>query len=218
MKLSIFTSKKSDGNMENIDNINKYLSRMNLDGNNAIIMNDLNVKKSSHSVVVGNNKLKDRILILKENIKNIPVVVETDDDPIIVAYAEDDDNKQIAVIAKASIDNLNTNLIHDMTEVLIKESNKATFEMKFFIGPCPSKDNYPVDKKLELNDKIFGKAVENNKLDLRYAIFNQLYLEIVDPSCIYFDSNDTVEDDYFSTIGKKPGKHISCVVFTDEEV
>lgn len=218
MKLSIFTSKKSDGNMNNLENINKYLSRMNLDGNKAIIMNNLNVKKSSHSVVEGNNKLKDRILILKENVKNIPVVVETDDEPIIVAYAEDDNNKQIAVIAKASIDNLNTDLIHDMTEVLMKESNKATFEMKFFIGPCPSKDNYPVDKKQELNDKIFGKAVENNKLDLRYAIFNQLYLEIVDPSCIYFDSNDTVEDDYFSTIGKKQGEHISCVVFTDEEV
>ena len=103
----------------------------------------------------------------------------------------------------------------------MKESNKATFEMKFYIGPCPSKENYVINDSLKLNEKIFANAVENingqKHLDLRYAIFNQLYLEIVDPSCIYFDSNDTVQSDkYFSKIANRNGKHISCVVFTDE--
>ena len=147
--------------------------------------------------------------------------METSDEPIIVAYATDDDDKQIAVIGKASIENLNNDLIHDMTEILMKESNKATFEMKFYIGPCPSKENYIIDENLELDEKVFKKAVEkiDNKihLDLRYAIFNQLYLEIVAPEEIYFDSNDTVEDKkYYSDLANKVGRHISCVVFTEE--
>ena len=110
-------------------------------------------------------------------------------------------------------------IFKDYYKILGLDSNKATFEMKFYIGPCPSKENYIIDENLELEEKIFKKAVEkvNNKihLDLRYAIFNQLYLEIVAPEEIYFDSNDTVENNkYFSTIGKRIGKHISCVVFT----
>lgn len=239
MKLSIFTSTTKDGimskdkkyfpklNKEEIDsiykvNIDRFLSKYNLSYEKAIIMNESNKKKSSHTITENNKNYKDRILILKESTKNIPVLVETDDEPIIVAYAEDDDNKQIAVIAKASIENLNNDLIHDMTEILMKESNKATFEMKFYIGPCPSKENFIIDKDLELNDRIFKKAVEkiDNKihLDLRYAIFNELYMEIVAPEEIYFDSNDTVENSkYFSKLGNKQGKHVTCVVFTDEE-
>ena len=239
MKLSIFTSTTSDGimsnskkyypklNKEEIDkvyniNIERFLSKYNLKREDAVIMNDSNTKISSHTVTKDNKKYKDRILILKESTKNVPILVETDDDPIIVAYATDDNDKQIAVIGKASIENLNNDLIHDMTEILMKESNKATFEMKFYIGPCPSKENYIIDENLELEEKIFKKAVEkaNGKihLDLRYAIFNQLYLEIVAPEEIYFDSNDTVENNkYFSTIGNRIGKHVSCVVFTEEE-
>ncbi|MDO4996259.1 MAG: laccase domain-containing protein [Bacilli bacterium] len=238
MKLSIFTSTTSDGIMSNNKkyypklskeeiekvynlNLSRFLSKYNLKVEDAVIMNDSNTKISSHTVTTNNKKYKDRILVLKESTKNIPILVETSDDPIIVAYATDDNNKQIAVIGKASIDNLNNDLIHDMTEILMKESNKATFEMKFYIGPCPSKENYIIDENLELDEKVFKKAVEkiDDKihLDLRYAIFNQLYLEIVAPEEIYFDSNDTVEDKkYYSDLANKVGRHISCVVFTEE--
>lgn len=238
MKLSIFTSTTTDGimsnnkkyypklNKEEIDkiynlNLSRFLSKYNLKVEEAVIMNDYNSKISSHTVTSKNKKYKDRILILKESTKNIPVLVETSDDPIIVAYATDDNNKQIAVIGKASIDNLNNDLIHDMTEILMKESNKATFEMKFYIGPCPSKENYIIDENLELDEKVFKKAVEKISgkihLDLRYAIFNQLYLEIVAPEEIYFDSSDTVEDKkYYSDLSNRLGRHISCVVFTEE--
>lgn len=238
MKLSIFTSTTSDGIMSKnkkyypklskteinkIYNINleRFLSKYNLKVEDAIIMNDSNSNISSHVVTKNRKKYKDRILVLKESAKNIPILVETSDDPIIVAYATDDNDKQIAVIGKASIENLNEDLIHDMTEILMKESNKATFDMKFYIGPCPSKENYVIDENLELEEKIFKKTVEktNDKihLDLRYAIFNQLYLEIVAPEEMYFDSNDTVENKkYYSDIAGRVGQHVSCIVFTEE--
>lgn len=239
MKLSIFTSTTKDGvmtkdrkyfpklNKEEIEtvyniNVKNFLSKYNLSIENAIVMDNSNTKKSSHTITADNKKYKDRILVLKECTKNTPVLVECDDEPIIVAYAEDDDNKQIAVIGKATIENLNNDLIHDMTEILMKESNKATFEMKFYIGPCPSKESFIIDENLELDERIFKKAVEkiNGKihLDLRYAIFNELYMEIVAPEEIYFDSNDTVTNtNYYSKLANRNGKHISCVVFTEEE-
>ena len=49
-------------------------------------------------------------------------------------------------------------------------------------------------------------------------LFNQLLKEIVDPNFIYFDSNDTTESDYFSDFTDKKGKHLVCVVYTNEEV
>lgn len=240
MKLNIFTSTVKDGILskdknyfpkltkEEINaiyevNINRFLSKYNSDYKKAIILNDKNSKMSSRVVTENNSKSKDKILILKETTKNIPVLVETDDAPVIVASATTDNEEQVAVIGKASIDNLNNNLIHEMTEILMKETDKATFEMTFYIGPCPSKENYIIKDKSILKHKLFDKAIEekDNKiyLDLRYAIFHELYLEIVDPNSIYFDSTDTVTSPkYFSTLGKKLGKHVTCVVFTDEEV
>ncbi len=239
MKLNIFTSTREDGiiskdkkyfkklTKEEIDtlyemNMNRFLSKYNLDYKKTVLLNNKSKNLSSCTVTEANTNRKDNILILKENTKNIPVIVETNDDPVIVAYANDENDKKVAVIGKASIENLNNNLIHEMTELLMKETDKATFEMTFYIGPCPAKEKYTIQDKSILKHKLFEKAVEekDNKiyLDLRYAIFQELYLEIVDPNSIYFDSTDTVTSDkYFSNIGNKKGCNITCVVFTEEE-
>lgn len=239
MKLNIFTSTTYDGSMtkdrkyykkgtkEEIDTlydlkVKRFLSKYNLSNEFAVTINDKNTKMSSRTVTRENTKYKEKILVLKENTPNVPVLVETNDDPIIVASAEDENNKKVAVISLATIDNLKNNLIHEMTEVLMKETDKPTFEMTFYIGPCPSKENYIIEDKSIVDTKLFEKAIEvkDNKiyLDLRYAIFNELYLEIVDPNNIYFDSTDTTSSNkYYSILGNKPGKHISCVVFTEDE-
>lgn len=239
MKLNIFTSTIYDGvmskrkefyknlNKEEIDtiyniNVSKFLSKYNLSSENIVVMNEKNISKASHTVTEKHKGYKDWILLLKENIKKLPILVESNDDPVLVGYAQDESGATTVAISIATIDNLNNNLINEMTEVLMKETDAPTFEMKFYIGPCPSKENYIVDKK-KLTHKMFKKAVEEKDekayLDIRYAIFNELYLEIVDPNNIYFDSNDTVTSDkYYSKIGNKKGMQVTCVVFTDEEV
>ena len=82
--------------------------------------------------------------------------------------------------------------------------------------------NIDLDSVEELTSPIWKDTYEKKKkkyhLDLRYAIFNQLLKEIVDPNFIYFDSNDTTESDYFSDFTDKKGKHLECVVYTNEEV
>ena len=55
-------------------------------------------------------------------------------------------------------------------------------------------------------------------LDIRYAIYNQLLYEIVDPHYIYFDSKDTTENkNYYSNLADRPGVNLTCVVYTNEE-
>ena len=106
----------------------------------------------------------------------------------------------------------------------MKETDAPPFEMTFYIGACPSKENFILDSVEELTSPIWKDTYEKKKknkyyLDIRYAIFNQLLKEIVDPNYIYFDSNDTTEEEnYFSDISDKKGRHLECVVYTDEEV
>ncbi len=238
MKLNIFHSVITDGIMSkdkkyfkdiSKDDIEamyylktkRFLQKYNLSNDDMIVMNSKNKKIATRVVTRNQKDYKEAVLMLKETTNNLPILVETDDDPVIVASAEDENNKKVAVIGLATIENLKNGLIHEMTESLMKETDKATFEMTFYIGPCPNKENYIVNKE-EVNHKIFEKAIETKKnntyLDIRYAIFNELYLEIVDPNNIYFDSTDTVTSDkYFSKLGKKEGKHVSCIVFTEEE-
>lgn len=239
MKLNIFTSTINDGIMSNEKkyypnlskeeatllgdlNIKRFLSKYNLDDENKVILNDSGNKISKEVVTFDKKNPKSKIIMLKESTPLLPVLVQTDDDPVIVASAKNEKEETVVVIAKATLENLKNDLIHEMTEALMKETNAATFEMTFYIGPCPSKENYIISDKSKVEAKIFEKAKEeiNGKLhlDLRYAIFNELYLEIVDPNNIYFDSTDTViSPKYFSHLGKKPGKHMTCVVFTKEE-
>ena len=79
--------------------------------------------------------------------------------------------------------------------------------MTFYIGACPSKEIFEVDQTLLTNNYIWKDTITKKKkkhyLDIRYAIFNTLIKEIVDPNNIYFDNNDTTTDErYFSTIGE----------------
>lgn len=239
MKLNIFHSAITDGIMskdkkyfknvskEDIDAMyylktKRFLQKYNLSNEDMVILNEKNTKMASRVVTKNQKEYKEKILVLKESTPNLPVFVETDDDPVIVASADTEDNKKVAVIGLATLENLKEGLIHEMTETLMKETDKATFEMTFYIGPCPSKENYIVEKE-EVNAKIFEKAIETKKnityLDIRYAIFNELYYEIVDPNNIYFDSTDTTTSEkYFSKLANKQGRHAACIVFTNEEV
>ena len=118
---------------------------------------------------------------------------------------------------------LNEDLLTLIVDTLMKETDAPPFEMTFYIGACPSQDNFILDSVEELTSPIWKDTYEKKKkkyhLDLRYAIFNQLMKEIVDPNYIYFDSNDTTEEEnYFSDITDKKGRHLECVVYTDEEV
>ena len=118
--------------------------------------------------------------------------------------------------------NLNDDLLTLMVDTLMKETDAPPFEMTFYIGACPSQDNFILDSVDELTSPIWKDTYKKKKkkyyLDIRYAIFNQLIKEIVDPNFIYFDSNDTTESDYFSDFTDKKGRHLECVVYTDEEV
>ena len=114
-------------------------------------------------------------------------------------------------------------LLHEIIESLLKETNAAPFEMTFYIGACPSKEKLIVDPNLLTNSYIWNNTITKKKkktyVDIRFAIFNALVKEIVDPNNIYFDSTDTTEDEkYFSDLGAKPGKNLVCAVYTDEEV
>lgn len=237
MKLNIFTTTRKDGlftkekkyypnlTKEEIDKlydnkVNKLFRNNNI--NNYYIMNNKNDKIGKKTITNNNKSSKDYIYILKEDNINTPVLVETDDDPVIVGYAKDENDKTTVAIGLGTIENLNNDLIRNMTEALMMETNAATFEMTFYIGPCPTKENYIIDKSTELNEKVFKKSIEdiNNEihLDIRYTIFNELYLEIVDPNNIYFDSTDTVSTDkYYSKLGNKAGKHATCILFTKED-
>ena len=96
--------------------------------------------------------------------------------------------------------------------------------MTFYIGACPSKEKFIVkDANILTNNQIWKDAITKKQkkvyIDIRFAIFNTLIKEIVDPNFIYFDSTDTTEDNkYFSDLGNKSGKNLVCVVYTNDEV
>lgn len=240
MKLNVFVSSQKDGIMSkdkkffsNLSTeerellykttLTRFVERRNLKFENVIVLSDKNNVIKSRSVLSVNTKSKEAIYILKDNAKDICVAVETSDFPVIIATANTDEGQSISAIAQGTIENINNDLLHEMIESLLKETNAAPFEMTFYIGACPSKEKLVVDPNLLTNSYIWKDTTTKKKkktyLDIRYAIFNTLIKEIVDPNNIYFDSTDTTEDDkYFSDLGEKPGKNLVCVVYTDEEV
>lgn len=239
MKLNVFVSSTKDGIMSNDkkyfskltkeerdllyeSTLTRFFSKRNIDRENVIIINDKNTKHSAHTATIENKKIKDKVVVLKDKTPNLVVAVETSDEPIIVASAKNEQNESTCVVAKASIKNLNEDLLTLMVDTLMKETDAPPFEMTFYIGACPSQDKFVLDNVNELTSPIWKDTYKKKKnkyyLDIRYAIFNQLLKEIVDPNFIYFDSNDTTESDYFSDFTDKKGKHLECVVYTDEEV
>ena len=239
MKLNVFISTQRDGIMSNdkkfFPNLSKeerellykstltrFFERKNIKYENVVVLKEENKEIKSRTATNSIKKIKEAILLLKDN-KDLCVAVETNDYPAIIATANTEDNKSISAIALGTIENINNNLLHEMIESLMKETNAAPFEMTFYIGACPSKEKLEVDPNLLTNSYIWKDTITKKKkkhyLDIRYAIFNTLIKEIVDPNNIYFDSTDTTEDEkYFSSIGNKPGKNIVCAVYTDEEV
>lgn len=239
MKLNVFVSSTKDGIMSNDkkyfpkltkeerdllyeSTLTRFFSKRNIGRENVIIINDKNTKHSAHTATIENKKIKDKVVVLKDKTPNLVVAVETSDEPIIVASAKNEQNENTCVVAKASIKNLNEDLLTLMVDTLMKETDAPPFEMTFYIGACPSQDKFVLDNISELTSPIWKDTYKKKKnkyyLDIRYAIFNQLLKEIVDPNFIYFDSNDTTESDYFSDFTDKKGKHLECVVYTDEEV
>ena len=240
MKLNVFVSSQKDGIMSkdkkffpNLSTeerellyettLTRFFERRNIKYEEVIVLKENNNLIKSRSISSVTSKSKEAIYILKDNVKGKCVAVETSDYPVIIATANTEDNKSVSAIALGTIENLNNGLLHEIIESVLKETNAAPFEMTFYIGACPSKEKLVVDPNLLTNSYIWKDTTTKKKkktyLDIRYAIFNTLIKEIVDPNNIYFDSTDTTEDDkYFSDLGEKSGKNLVCVVYTDEEV
>lgn len=241
MKLNIFTSTTKDGIMSKDkiffptmgaeersslyeNTLNRFFTKINIDYRKVIFLSDKNNNTLSRIVTRKTKKVKEGIVILKSTIPNLLVAVETIDDPIIVASLNLKDNENVSAIALGTIENINNNIIHEIIESLIRETGAAPFEMTFYIGACPSKENYILKNISQLTNNYLWKGAIEKKdkiyyLDLRLAIFNQLISEIVDPNYIYFDQNDTTTDsNYFSKFSNKDGKNLVCVVYTNEEV
>lgn len=240
MKLNVFVSSQKDGIMSkdkkffpNLSTeeravlyettLTRFFERRNIKYEDVVVLPEKNTEIKSRVVTKTTKKVKEAILILKDTTKDLAVAVETNDYPAIIASAKKEDGHSVTAIALGTIENLNNDLLHEMIESLIKETNAAPFEMTFYIGACPSKEKFEVDQSLLTNNYIWKDTLTKMKkkhyLDIRYAIFNTLIKEIVDPNNIYFDNNDTTTDErYFSNLGEKPGKNLVCVVYTDEEV
>ncbi len=240
MKLNVFVSSQKDGIMSKdkkfFPNLSKeerellykttlsrFFAKRDINYDNVIILSDKNKEIKSRVVTSTTKKVKEAILLLKDTTKNLCIAAETNDYPIIIASAKNQKNHSVVAVAQGTPENLNNDLLHEIIESLIKETNAAPFEMTFYIGACPDKEKFIIDKTIITNDYIWKDAVTKKKknyyLDIRYAIFNTLVKEIVDPNNIYFDSTDTTTDDkYFSAFAKKEGKNLVCVVYIDEEI
>lgn len=240
MKLNVFVSSQKDGIMSrdkkffpNLSSeerellyettLTRFFAKRNIKYENVVVLPEKNTEIKSRTATSTTKKVKEAILILKDTTKDLCIAAETNDYPVIIASSKNEKNQSVAAIALGTIENLNNDLLHEMIESLIKETNAAPFEMTFYIGACPSKEKLLVDQALLTNSYIWKGTVTKKKknyyLDIRYAIFNTLIKEIVDPNNIYFDSTDTTEDDkYFSNLGNKPGKNLVCAVYTDEEI
>ena len=240
MKLNVFVSTQRDGIMSkdkkyfsNLSNeerdvlyeatLTKFFERRNIKFENVIVLTEKNTEIKSRTITENMKKPKEAILLLKDTTKELCIAVETSDYPVIIASAKKEDGHAVTAAALGTIENLNNGILHEMIECLIKETNAAPFEMTFYIGACPNKESFTADQNLLTNSYIWKDTYTKKKkkyyLDIRYAIFNTLIKEIVDPNNIYFDSTDTIEDEkYFSNLGEKPGKNLVCAVYTDEEV
>ena len=238
MKLKIFSSTIKDGIMssskEYFPNLKKeerellyettkerYYKKYNIDINNVYIIPQKTTQMKSRVITDNTKVIKEKILILKSTTPNLAVAVETIDEPIIVATVNLDDNKSVSAVALGSIENLNNSLLNEMVDSLMKETDAPPFEMTFYIGACPTKEEFVLDNVDNLTSSIWKGAIDKKKnkyyLDIKYAIFNQLLSQIVDPNYIYFDTTSTVTNDkYFSNYKDKKGKNIITVVYTNE--
>lgn len=240
MKLNVFISSQKDGIMSNEkkffptlslaernllyeNTLKRFFAKKNIDSEKVIILPNKNKEIKSRVVTPSIKKVKEAILLLKDSSNGLCVAAEMDDYPVIIASAQTETGHSVVAIAIGTLENLNNNLLHEIVESLIKETNAAPFEMTFYISACPNKDKLEVAPSLLTNNYIWKDTTIKRKkktfLDIRYAIFNTLIKEIVDPNNIYFDNTDsTTNNKYFSNLGNKPGKNLVCVVYNEEEI
>lgn len=241
MKLQILTSTVKDGIMSDKriyfptltkedramlyeNTLNRFAQKIGLTKENIVIIEDTADKITVGKAVKNKQKMKTKITLLKSTTNNLVVAIPTEDDPVIIASAKVNEQESVAAIAKVTLENLNKNILHEIIEALMKETDKAPFEMTFYISSCPTQEEYCVDKENPIlkNDsfKSAVKKIKNNYyFDIKYAIFNQLVSEIVDPNYIYFSEISSVTDTrYFSKIGNRPGQNLVCMVYQDEEI
>ena len=180
MKLNVFVSSTKDGIMSNDkkyfpkltkeeremlyeSTLTRFFSKRNIDRENVIIINDKNTKHSAHTATKDNKNIKDKVVVLKDKTPNLVVAVETSDEPIIIASAKNEQNESTCVVAKASIKNLNEDLLTLMVDTLMKETDAPPFEMTFYIGACPSQDNFILDSVDELTSPIWKDTYKKKK-------------------------------------------------------
>lgn len=238
MKLNIFTSTTDDGIMSNEkkyfpnltkeereilykNTLERYYKKYNINLENVFIIPKSSTQMKARTVTEKTKVIKEKILILKSKTPNLSVAVETIDEPIIVATVNLDNDESVSAIALGSIENLNDGLLFEIVEALMKETDAPPFEMTFYIGACPTKEEFELESIDKLTSPMWKDSIEKRKkkyyLDIKYAIFNQLISQIVDPNYIYFDTTSTVTDNkYFSKYKDKQGKNIITVVYTNE--
>lgn len=233
MKLNIFYSTTKDGIMSNEkkyfpnlnqDEINllyetnckKFFQKLNIPLENVTYLDTSSSKKIKSRFVTNTLKnSKESILLLKSTTPNLLVAAKTTNMPLIVATANINEEEKISAIALGTIENLNNYLLHEMIEALIKETDKAPFEMTFYIGPCQA--SYELKDFVVKNtywSKALSKKNKKTYLDLKFAIFNELINEIVDPNYIYFDTTDITDKSKFYQ--ENQGAVFACCLYTEE--
>lgn len=218
-KLQIISSSIKDGIMSKEKKYFKSLTteerQMLYQDTKKRFLNKLNLDITKEILV------KNNIKVITSNNINIPVLTQVDDNPVLVASTTKNDIQTVAV-TNLTLKRINDGIITKVIDELMTKTDAAPFEMTFYIGPCPAKEDYIIkDKPNYLDNSIWSKAITKEKdefhLDLRYAIFQELVNNIVDPNYIYFDEKNTVTNkNLFSSIGNKEGKNLSVVVFTNE--
>lgn len=203
-------------------NLNKYLNKLNLSKQDIVLIDDDNIEEGY--LILKEGKVKNtthkEVIIMRSSLTNFLVGIKTNDYPIIVGTVEKD-NEIICGVCLGNLDNLNNEILDKLVGYLIMETGCAPFDITFYISSCPSKQKLIIEQEKYLKSRVIKTGIEKQKdgyhLDLRLAIFNELYNQIVEADHIYFDTENIEEKtNYFSEIGNRPGKNIIGVVFTDE--
>ena len=235
-KLKIITTRTKDGNFdknkESFPNLteeeiellyNSNLEKLDINRKNTVIINENNQEEGYLILKKGKKKTETNkeAVVIKDSLTDFFVLAETNDYPVIIGTVKKDD-EETAIIALATLNNLKNEILDKMVGYLIHATGCAPFDINFYISACPNKEDLVITDKNLLKARIFKGAIEKkngqNYLDIRLAIFNDLYNQIVNPECIYFDSTNTVENkDYYSNIGNRPGKNLIGIVFQEDK-
>lgn len=237
-KLNIITSFTKDGIMSNdrkyFKNLTKterdllynktlerFLQKINISTNKCIILNKDN-NEYGYKLIGKNKKLntKKEVIVMKSTTPNFFVGAETVDEPVIIASVTKN-RETVCAIGLGSLENLKNELLDKMVGYLINESGCTPFEITFYISATLKPENVIIKDKEFINSRVLKEGItkENDgyHLDIKLAIFKDLYNQLVDPKLIYFSSDNPITDNrYFTNVGNRAGKNIIGVFFQDE--